>query len=753
MVAPKRQATSRPSLPPTQNSRPPSSASVRAARVGASASISSMKDIKEDGRAIELQNKLKDVEAALKSKLDAISALESEATQLKSSLEVALADAAARQQTVDELQVAKTKAEEELEEVRASLASLQSEQGGGSAQLQAIHEELVAAKEAAAMQNDLVENLQSQIDTLQAEVAAARENLDVLRASNESATAEAAAVASIEHAALEKAKADLDAIQAESEALQKAHVAALEEAQTRVSELENKAAQADALAAEVAELTSEKDETANKLSELEIEILELKEAQEKAEDERTESLAHIKALEVQLAEATVATQQVLEEAKAKEEEHAQKLGDAEKSHFEALQAASDEQAKVMAQLETLKEELAQAQSAHEQAKADAQAAAEEHVQKLDEVEKFRLEKETELTQELERVKSELEGQEAAYNAKVDTVKAEHDQLLQEAFERAKSEAGSAHGEDLHALRAESQATIEQLREAHQLTIEGLKAEHEAALETQVKTLEKHITSLQLELKATQDDLLKAKAALVAAAPEVDALKVQLEEARNAASAVASSSPEHAAEVERLTEELTIAKDDLAALSDVLNVTRESISEMSSNHVKELEEAAKSRAEEVTKLRASHEQEVNALLREKEDLLLRLSDVEGELATVKAQTAAGPVASPKNNSNGHARTPSVTKDELQKLHEAHNLKLNDLQSEHARAVKALREELEIAQNKADELQQEVARKAMEIQYLEQDQEESQDQITRYVKLFGLKSFLGGIIALSVVYGLL
>ena len=33
--------------------------------------------------------------------------------------------------------------------------------------------------------------------------------------------------------------------------------------------------------------------------------------------------------------------------------------------------------------------------------------------------------------------SELQSQESKYNAKVDAVKAEHDQLLQEAFERAK----------------------------------------------------------------------------------------------------------------------------------------------------------------------------------------------------------------------------------------------------------------------------------------------------------------------------
>jgi len=69
-----------------------------------------------------------------------------------------------------------------------------------------------------------------------------------------------------------------------------------------------------------------------------------------------------------------------------------------------------------------------------------------------------------------------------------------------------------------------------------------------------------------------------------------------------------------------------------------------------------------------------------------------------------------------------------------MHEAHNAKLHDLQAEHDKALKAVKESLDASMSKTDELTQEVARKAMEIQYLEQDQDESQDQITRYVEFF-------------------
>lgn len=295
--------------------------------------------------------------------------------------------------------------------------------------------------------------------------------------------------------------------------------------------------------------------------------------------------------------------------------------------------------------------------------------------------------------------------------------------------------------------------MEQLRTAHQDTINGLKAEHAAALESHVKALEKKLSSQDLELKATQDDLAKAKLALDVTRAELDSVTVQRDEARNeAAAAAASSVPDKSEEVERLIKELSHAKDDHIALTDVLNLTKGSLTEMAENHTKELEEAAKGRAEEVTKLRAAHDEEVASLATQKSEMLTRLSDLEGELATLKASVTAEPPTSPKAHGNGAAHPPpsGVTKEELQRMHEAHNLKLLDLQAEQDKVLKTLKEELESSHSKADELQQEVARKTMEIKYLEQEQDENQDQITRYVRFFGLHFLLGGAVASAVVY---
>ena len=234
---------------------------------------------------------------------------------------------------------------------------------------------------------------------------------------------------------------------------------------------------------------------------------------------------------------------------------------------------------------------------------------------------------------------------------------------------------------------------------------------------------------------------------------METLKAQLDEARQGALVAASTvSAGHDAEIERLTKELSNAREELDGLNEVFRATQESMQEMGNNHQKELEEAAKGRAEEASKLRAAHDTEIQSLLTNKADLVTRLSDLEGELFSLRASAAStGTPASPKRNGSIAAPVETVTKDELLRMHEAHNLKMNDLQAEHDKEIGALQEQLDVMRRKAGEVEQDLDRKKMEILYLEQDQEESQDQITKYVKLFGFKSFLGSLFALAVIIG--
>ena len=284
-------------------------------------------------------------------------------------------------------------------------------------------------------------------------------------------------------------------------------------------------------------------------------------------------------------------------------------------------------------------------------------------------------------------------------------------------------------------------------------MEELKADHRSALESERNSLNKQIDKLTLELKVTQDDFSKTKAALEILNSETDSLSKQLDVARALIDAVPTLSPEHAQEIARLTKELANSKDDFAAVTDVLNLTKSSISEMSDKHARELEEGAKSRADEIIKLKSAHVSEVADLAALKSDAMMKISDLEGELAIVKATLAAQQSVVPKNV-NGSTHTQSqehmVTKEELTKMHEAHNLKIYDLQAEHEKALNALREEAEVAKFRVGELEQDIGRKAMEIQYLEQEQDESQEQISRYVRFFGVKGFVGSIVALAVIH---
>ncbi|KAJ3513614.1 hypothetical protein NMY22_g14990 [Coprinellus aureogranulatus] len=324
-------------------------------------------------------------------------------------------------------------------------------------------------------------------------------------------------------------------------------------------------------------------------------------------------------------------------------------------------------------------------------------------------------KEAELEQRIASIQESLDNQEAIYSGKVQAVKDEHNALLNEAYERAKKEAGVAHAQELQNLRAESNATIGQIQSQNKSNLESLQSDHAAELDAVTKDYKKQIGNLNLELKATKDDLAKSKAALEEARKELQLAREQLEAAKASADAVPTISSDQTAEVARLAQELSVTKDDLAAVTDMLNLTKSSLTEMSEKHQKDLEESGKLRAEEFMKVAAAHDEEIKALASQKHDLLIRLSDLEGELSTAKAALSAAQTASPKAN------------EELAKLHEAHTHKIYDLQAEHEQLLKALREELQKAQENNTQLKEEVERKNMEMRYLESDLEELQSEV--------------------------
>ncbi|KAF8912998.1 hypothetical protein CPB84DRAFT_499192 [Gymnopilus junonius] len=702
----------------------------RSTKVGGS--ISSIKEIREDGKVLEeLQGQLAEAAASLEAKSITVSDLEKRIAELQESLTTRSQELEGKIGAQAELQEAREVAESKLLETQNSLHASQEELQQVTATLQSVRDEqLETSKSSAIAQSKIVQELENRISDLEAALVASKKQIEHLESNSAVAQSSAAEAASVEHDALLKVQADFKTISDESEALKVTHTKALQDAENTIADLRSEVESVKEWEAQVTSLKAEKEENANKLSELEVEILELKETQEGLEDTRDQLQRQIAAQEDQLAKSAVAAGSAAEAASQKESAHAQQLETLVQECKKDLEAAAVRHSEVVASLEALKTELAEAVAAKEGSEQEISEREKRHSSALAEVEQQHASQLTDLESRLEKTLQELRDQESIYDAKVEAVKMQHDRLLKEAFERAKSEAAQAHSQELQILRSNSNATIEQIQTANQVTVDSLKDEHQSALETEVNALQKHINQLNIELKATQDDLVKAKTSLDASQTEIETLTQQLQAARTQAEASQALSPEHADEIARLTQELSNSKDDLAAMTDMLSLTKSSMTELSDKHAKEMEEVAKARADEILNLRSTHDSEVNALATQKSDLVVKLSDLEGELATVRAALEAQQAASPRRNGLGHSRAPStVTKEELTKMHEAHNLKVYDLQAGHDKAIKAAKEDLDAAFIKISELQQDLARKAMEIQYLEQDQEESQEQITR------------------------
>ncbi|KIL71797.1 hypothetical protein M378DRAFT_64977, partial [Amanita muscaria Koide BX008] len=723
-------STTKPAAGSTKQATPRTSTVGSAAKPSQpSASITSIHEVKEDGNDNEgMRKKLHDATEELASKAQAVNDLEDQIKRLQASLSDAKAEIEAKESSIGELRQERANMEASYKDQLE--ASGKQTTGAIVAQLTVAEDEISALQSAVQAKEESIQSLSSQRASLETQLSEITQKLESSRSSQKAA-------AEAEQLATSKMDADLNASIASIEALKSAHVQTNEELKSKLQDLERSASEIAQLETQITEMKAEREDHANKVSELEVEVLELKESHESLEDERDKLRAKVKELEDQISLLTAAAEQAQQDARAKEVEFSAKIEDLLSQHTRELQTSSEERAKIAANLEAVQSQLELAQRDLDVARKEAIAAAEAHSQELRKVEETFTSQKSELHQEIERIKAELEGEEAKYSSQLEAFKAEHEVLLQDAFKRAKViEAGEQHALELQGLRESSNATIVQLRAANEANIEELKAEYSSTRESEITALEKQINTLSLELKAAKDDLAKAKAALDGARLEVESLSKQRDDALAAAAAVPPVSSEHLEEKTRLINELSQAKHDLNSTTDLLDLTKASLSELSNSHAKELEGAAKARAEEVIKLRAEHDEEITTFANQKMELSMRISDLEGELATVKASIVER--APPRSNGVSVPHPPSpdtagVTKEELQRMHEAHNLKLHDLQAEHDKAIKALQDEFKAAQQKAEELQQEVARKAMEIHYLEQDHEESQEQITRYVLL--------------------
>jgi len=302
--------------------------------------------------------------------------------------------------------------------------------------------------------NELNTKLNEQILTLELELSSTKENLVTLQTSHDAAASEAATAAAADKEALFKVHSELEAIMAETEQLKQVQISASDEAQKKIEMLEKGAQEAGSFQVQLNALNTEKEETATKVSELEIEILELKEAQEVLEDERDQLKNTIKTLQGSFDQSQHDITKAAEDLKTAESRHEATLGDLQYKHAEELVEAAKKHTQVSQTLQAVQRDLEATNLELDKAKKAAVDAEEVYKLKSLEVEQAYMAVQNELTERIASVSQELEvspshvsvlrvmllnaqSQETQYNARVQGVKDEHGQLLQQAFERAK----------------------------------------------------------------------------------------------------------------------------------------------------------------------------------------------------------------------------------------------------------------------------------------------------------------------------
>jgi len=248
--------------------------------------------------------------------------------------------------------------------------------------------------------------LREQIKALEAKVDESMKTLEALSADHGN-DSDIIAAAKRDRQTLAETRAELETMETETTALKAAQAEALDAATAKISALELQASRAEALAAEISDLRVEKEGTSNKLSELEVEILELKEARDFAEEDRVNSKAQIDSLHEEVATVTAAAEKAAEDATAKQSAAADHLEEVKKHHDAELALIVEETKKLTEQLHALQAEILGLRNNLEAADTAAASAAEEHTGRLAEAEQAHKARQDELTAEIERISSEL----------------------------------------------------------------------------------------------------------------------------------------------------------------------------------------------------------------------------------------------------------------------------------------------------------------------------------------------------------
>lgn len=263
---------------------------------------------------------------------------------------------------------------------------------------------LSAAKVNASTQDEVIQSLQTQKNDLEGVIASYKEKITDLEVHHAKVVADMTEAASVVQEDHVKTHAKLQSHIEEIEAQQVAQGGVIKESEARSAKLKETI---DGLQVHLTTLLVEKEENANKVSELEVEILELKENQEGHEDVRDALQTQVDELLRKLADADATVGVAAEAAAKKDAEYSDKLKELSVEHEQELEASAARVAEITTSLDDLRTEYDEIVASLQKAKKDAVTEAEQHNLKTVEAEKAHADALAGLSTQLEEVSRDL----------------------------------------------------------------------------------------------------------------------------------------------------------------------------------------------------------------------------------------------------------------------------------------------------------------------------------------------------------
>lgn len=266
---------------------------------------------------------------------------------------------------------------------------------------------LSVAKINALTQDEVIQSLQTQKNDLEAAIASYKEKITHLEADHAKAVVDLTEAASVAREDYVKAHAKLRSHIEEIEAQRVSQGEVAKELEARSAKLKEMTDIIDGLQAHLTALLAEKEENANKVSELEVEILELKENQEGLEDNRDALQTQVDELLRKLANADATAGIAAETAAKRDAEWSDKLKELSMKHEQELESSAARVAEITTSLDHLRAEYDEIVGGLQKAKMDAIIKEEQHNLKMVEAEKAHADALAALSTQLEEVSRDL----------------------------------------------------------------------------------------------------------------------------------------------------------------------------------------------------------------------------------------------------------------------------------------------------------------------------------------------------------